>query len=113
MNERSIEVWTWIVMRLSSMVLALAVVVHLATMIIVIQNGLSADEILARTRGSLAWYVFYAIFVVVAAIHGSIGLRNIVREHTAWRGRSLDAAGLVFALVLLVLGLRAVQGLFV
>lgn len=112
MNERSVEVWIWIVMRLSSMVLALAVVVHLATIIIVIQNGLSADEILARTRGSLAWYAFYATFVGAAAIHGAIGLRNIVREHTTWRGRSLDATGLAFALVLLGLGLRAVQGLF-
>lgn len=112
MNERAIEVWAWMAMRLSSMVLALAVVVHLATMIIVIQNGLSADEILARTQGSIAWFVFYAVFVIAAAVHGAIGLRNIVREHTAWRGRSLDAAGLTFALVLLVLGLRAVQGLF-
>lgn len=110
--NRSLEIWLWMVMRLSSMVLALAVIVHLATMIIVIQGGLSATEILARTRGSLAWYGFYAIFVVTASIHGAIGLRNIVREHTAWRDRSLDIAMLGFAGVLLVLGLRAVQGLF-
>ncbi|MES1924021.1 succinate dehydrogenase membrane anchor [Salinisphaera sp. T31B1] len=99
-------------MRLSSMVLALAVVVHLATMIIVVQGGLSADEILARTRGSVAWYGFYAIFMVAASVHGAIGLRNIVREHTRWHGRSLDLVAIGFAVLLLVLGLRALQGLF-
>ena len=112
MNARTVETWTWVTMRLTSMVLALAVVVHLATMIIVIQNGLSADEILSRTQGSITWLVFYAVFVLAASIHGAIGLRNIVREHTAWRGRSLDASAMGFALVLVWLGLRAVQGLF-
>lgn len=112
MNKRSIEVWIWIVMRLTSMVLALAVVVHLATMIIVIHGGLSAAEVLARTRGSIAWAMFYDSFVVLAAVHAGIGLRNIVGEHSAWRGVSLDGAALAFALVVMGLGLRAVQGLF-
>ncbi|KEZ78670.1 succinate dehydrogenase [Salinisphaera hydrothermalis] len=110
--NRANEVRLWAVMRLTSMVLAFAVLVHLITMIVVIRNGLSAEEILARTRGSVAWLVFYSVFVVVAAIHGSIGLRNIVREHTAWRGNSLTIAAAVFCVLSLWLGLRAVQGLF-
>src|SRR5699024_9318982 len=105
MSGRPVELWTWLAMRLSSVVLALAVTIHLATMIIVIQNGLSAEEILERTRGSLVWYAFYIIFVIVAAVHGAIGLRNIVREHTPWRGSGLNIAASIFALLLLVLGL--------
>ena len=41
--------------RLSAMVLAPLVVVHLGTMIYAIQDGLSAAEILSRTKGSYFW----------------------------------------------------------
>ena len=57
-----------------------ACVVHLVTIIYAVRNGLSAAEILARTRGSLAWGTFYAVFVFAAAIHGAIGLRTIAAE---------------------------------
>jgi len=52
-----------------------------------------------------------AMFVLAAAVHGPIGLRTIVREMTAWRGRSLDLAAVLFALVILWLGLRAIAGI--
>ena len=68
----------------------------------------SAAEILARTRGSLGWGLFYGLFVLAAAVHGPIGLRTIVSEMTPWRGRSLDLAAVLFTLLLLGLGLRAV-----
>ena len=43
-------------------------------------------------------------------MHGAIGVRSFVREMTPWRARSLDWAALVFGLLLLSLGLRAVGG---
>ena len=98
----------WVAQRASAAVLALCVVVHLATMIGAVRGGLTAAEILGRTRGSLAWATFYGVFVVGAAIHAPIGVRTIVAE---WRGahaRGIDLALLVFGAVLLVLGLRAV-----
>ena len=36
------------------------------------------------------------------------GLRSIVREMTAWKGRSLNIAAIAFCLLVLVLGFRAV-----
>ena len=98
----------WLAQRASAAVLALCVIVHLVTMIVAVRGGLTAAEILGRTRGSLAWAAFYGIFVVGVAIHAPIGVRTIVAE---WRGghvRGIDAAMLVFAGALLVLGLRAV-----
>jgi fumarate reductase subunit C len=92
--------------------LAAFVVVHLATIILAARGGLSAAEILGRTRGSLGWLLFYGGFVVAVAIHAPIGLRSIVREMTAWRGRSLDAAAVLAAFLLLMLGWRAIGGLF-
>jgi fumarate reductase subunit C len=74
------------------MVLAPLVIVHLVTMVYVIQDGLTAAEILDRTRGSLLWDTIYSTFVVAAAVHAAI--RDIV--------------ALAFAAAILLLGFRAV-----
>ena len=42
------RLWYW--QRVSAMVLALCVVVHLATIVFAVRGGLSAGEILARTK---------------------------------------------------------------
>jgi fumarate reductase subunit C len=98
----------WVIQRVTAAVLALCVVVHLATIIYAVRGGLSAAEILSRTRGSFAWGGFYGVFVIAAAAHGSIGLRTVAME---WLG--LDARGAhrlmaVVAMALVFFGLRAV-----
>jgi fumarate reductase subunit C len=98
--------------RLSAMVLAFAVSVHLVTILYAIRGGLSAGEVLARTRGNGWFYAFYVVFVVAVAVHAPIGLRNILREWTPWRDRSLDVALFVLALTLLAIGLRAAYAVY-
>lgn len=102
--------WYW--QRLSAMVLALCVVAHLALMIYAVRGGLSAAEILGRTRGSVAFAAFYSLFVVACAIHVPIGLATIAREW--WRLTPHAALWLARAsgLIVLVLGLRAVTAVF-
>jgi fumarate reductase subunit C len=99
--------------RLSAAVLAFAVAVHLATIIYAARAGMTAADVLARTHGNKAFLIVYLIFVVAVAVHAPIGLRNVLREWTAWRGRSLDLALAAFALLLLALGLRAAVAVFV
>lgn len=111
MNVRS-QVLLWGAQRISAAVLALCVVVHLITMIYAVRNGLSAAEILGRTRGNAAWAGFYALFVAAVAVHAPIGLRAIVSETLGWRGRSLDMAILVFGALLALWGWRAVYAVF-
>lgn len=106
------EVLLWTAQRASAAVLAVCVAVHLATIIYAVRGGLSAAEILGRTRGSLGLLLFYGVFVVAVAVHAPIGLRSILREMAGWRGRSLDAATALFALFLVWFGWRAVGGLF-
>lgn len=106
------ETLLWIGQRASAAVLALCVVVHLATMIHAVQGGLSAAEILGRTRGSAGWFTFYAVFVLAVSVHVPIGLRAVLGEWLGWRGRSRELALIAFALVLAGLGLRAVLGVF-
>ena len=102
----------FVAQRVTAAILALAVAVHLATILYAVRGGLTAGEILARTHGNFAFATFYAVFVVAVAIHAPIGLRNVLREWTPWRGVALDAVLAVFANVLLVLGLRAVMAVY-
>jgi fumarate reductase subunit C len=98
----------YLLQRASALVLAPLVLIHLAVILVAVQDGLSAAEILGRTRGSLLWGGFYGLFVVAAAVHGPIGLRTVIREMTPWRGRALDLGMALLGLLLLGLGLRAV-----
>src|SRR5437763_1004004 len=78
-----------------------------AAIIVAVRSGLSAADVAARTHGNVALLMLYAVFVLAVAVHAPIGLRNVLREWTAWRGRSLDITLGLFAVVLIVLGLRA------
>jgi fumarate reductase subunit C len=100
------------VQRATAFVLALAVAMHLGTILYAVRGGLTAAEILARTHGNVWFLLFYGVFVVAVAVHAPIGLRNVLREWTPWRGRSLDLALAAFSLLLLVLGARAVIAVF-
>ena len=98
----------WLAQRASAGVLAACIVVHLATMIVAVRGGLTAAEILGRTRGSLAWAAFYGVFVLAVAIHAPIGLRTILAESSCGHRRRLDIAMAAFALLLLAAGTRAI-----
>ena len=102
------QIYLWAAQRVSAAVLALCVLVHLSTLIYAVRGGLSAAEILARTRASVAWGSFYVIFVVAVAVHVPIGLRTVAAEWLNWYGRSRDVTAILIGLVLAVLGLRAV-----
>jgi len=106
------QAYLWLAQRASAMVLAFCVAVHLATLIYAARGGLSAAEILGRTRGNVGWLAFYCLFVAAVSLHAPIGLRAVLAEWTAWRGRSRDAFLLFFALALLALGLRAAFAVF-
>jgi fumarate reductase subunit C len=66
--------WYW--QRISAMVLALCVVIHLAGMVWAVRGGLSAAEILSRTQGNALFAAFYAVFVLACAVHVPLGLVN-------------------------------------
>lgn len=107
MSARS-ETRLWIAQRATAALLALCVAVHLATMIVAVRGGLTAADILARTRGNAGWALFYGLFVLAVAIHAPIGLRTVAGEWLQWRGRSADFACVMVGALLLALGWRAV-----
>ncbi len=98
----------FVLQRLTAMVLAPLVLVHLGLVLVAIRGGLTAGEILGRTQGSVGWALFYGLFVVAVAIHAPIGVRNVLREWTRLARRTVDILALAFGGLLLVVGLRAV-----
>lgn len=103
MNAR-LYVWQ----RGTAMLLTPMILVHVALIFYAMHAQLTAAEILGRTRGSIGWGAFYGLFVVLVAIHASIGCRNVLREWAGWRGSRGDAAAMAIGAVLLALGLLAV-----
>lgn len=102
----------WVAQRVSAVVLAVTVLVHLATMIYVIHGGLTAAQILSRTRGSVGWLLLYGTFVTAVAVHGPIGLRNVLTEWGVLAPRPAAVLCALFAVLIAVLGWRAVIGLY-
>ena len=94
--------------RATALVLAPLVLAHLALIVYAVRGGLSAAEILSRTQGSLGWALFYTVFVLAVAVHGAIGLRQILTEWTALGETATGRLALAVGVVLALLGLRAV-----
>jgi len=102
----------WAIQRLTAAFLGVAVVVHLVTIMLAIRGGLSATEILERTRGADGWFAFYAAFALCAGLHGAIGLRNMAGEWLGLRGRGVDALWVGIGLLTAAFGIRAAWGLY-
>ncbi len=98
----------FVLQRLTALVLAPLVLVHLGLVLVAIRGGLTAAEILARTQGSVGWALFYGLFVVTVAVHAPIGVRNVLREWTGLPRGAVDLLALGFGVLLLGVGLRAV-----
>ena len=94
--------------RLTAIIMAPLTLGHLVVMIYAVQDGLSVAEILARTRGSVAWFLFYGSFVLAVAVHAAIGLRVIIYEWLNVRGVALLLLSWAVLVSLLSLGGRAV-----
>src|SRR5262245_54874168 len=102
----NVGLYVW--QRLTAALMVPLVLLHVAVIFYATRKGLTAADILARTRGSLTWAAFYGLFVVAAAVHASIGIRNILSEWSRLKDRAAGVCAIVFGCALLVLGLRAV-----
>ena len=101
----NVRLYLW--QRLTAAALVPLILIHVAVIFYATRQGLTAADILARTRGSVAWGVYYTVFTGAIAVHASIGLRNILVEWGSLRHRGAMIASGLFGLVLVVLGCRA------
>lgn len=94
--------------RFTAMLMAPFVLVHVAVIIYAVRGGLTAAEILSRTKGNWVWILFYGLFVLSVSLHVPIGIRNVLVEWLRLGRSTALAISMVFGLALLVLGWRAV-----
>ncbi len=102
------EARLFVLQRLSALVMAPMVLLHLGVILYATRAGLSAEAILARTGSTPLWPVFYTLFVLAVAVHVPIGLRNVLREWTSLGRAGVNAIAIGFGAISLLLGLRAV-----
>lgn len=112
MSSARIETKLWVWQRASAAILGLCVIVHLILIIIAVQGGLSAAEIISRVSGNVAWLLFYSVFVIAVAVHAPIGVRTILNEMTGLKPGQTHLVMAVLCLVILSMGFRTVIGLF-
>lgn len=98
----------YILQRATAALMVPLIAIHLIVIYIATAKGLTAADVLARTRGSIAWSAFYGLFVLLAAVHAAIGLRVVLREWTRLQASARDGIAITFGLALLLLGMRAV-----
>ena len=111
MSQAVLQAKLWYAQRISAMVLGLCVSIHLVIIFYAIRGGLTAEEILGRTQGNIAFAVFYEIFVLACFVHAPIGLANILEE-TFSKGFISKAVSSLLAVLILILGTTAVIGVY-
>jgi succinate dehydrogenase subunit C len=102
----NVRLYVW--QRSTAALMLPMVLVHVAVIFYATRKGMTAADILARTRGSIAWASFYGVFVAAAAIHAAIGVRNVLTEWSPLDDRRAGIFSIVFGALLLLLGLQAV-----
>lgn len=102
------EIRLYILQRATAAMLVPLIAVHLIVIYMASAKGLTAADILSRTRGSISWGAFYSLFVVLASVHGAIGVRVILREWTGLSSGMRDRMMWIIGALLFLLGMRAV-----
>jgi succinate dehydrogenase subunit C len=105
----NVRLYVW--QRSTAAIMLPLVLIHIAVIFYVTRHGMTAADILARTRGSIVWASYYGIFVAAASIHGAIGVRNVLTEWSPLTERRAGIFAIAFGLALLALGFRAVAAL--
>ena len=102
----NVRLYVW--QRLTAAIMVPLVLLHIAVIFYATRKGMTAADILARTRDSILWGSFYGVFVASAAVHAAIGLRNVLTEWSSLNDRVASIFSSAFGFLLLVLGFRAV-----
>src|SRR5580704_7954502 len=85
-RDMNVRLYLW--QRGTAAVMAPLVLIHIAVIFYATRQGLSAADILSRTRGSVLWATYYGLFVAAVCIHAAIGIRNILTEWTPLNDRN-------------------------
>jgi fumarate reductase subunit C len=105
----NVRLYLW--QRTTAAIMVPLVLLHIAVILYVSRQGLTAADILSRTHGSLLWASYYGLFVAAASVHASIGVRNVLTEWSPLDERGAGWWAVILGIVLALLGFHAVVAL--
>jgi fumarate reductase subunit C len=105
----NVRLYLW--QRTTAAIMVPLVLLHIAVILYVSRQGLTAADILSRTHGSLLWASYYGLFVAAASVHASIGVRNVLSEWSPLDERGAGWCAAILGIVLALLGFDAVVAL--
>ena len=98
----------YILQRASAALLLPLIGIHIWLIYYATARGISAADILYRTRGSVGWGLYYMAFVLLVSVHAAIGVRGVLADWSRFDEPGLDMAAWLVAILLVTTGLRAV-----
>jgi fumarate reductase subunit C len=105
----NVRLYLW--QRTTAAIMVPLVLLHIAVILYVSRQGLTAADILSRTHGSLLWASYYGLFVAAASVHASIGVRNVLTEWSPLDERGAGWCAVILGIALALLGFHAVVAL--
>jgi succinate dehydrogenase subunit C len=105
----NVRLYLW--QRTTAAIMVPLVLLHIAVILYVSRQGLTAANILSRTHGSLLWASYYGLFVAAASVHASIGVRNVLTEWSPLDERGAGWCAVILGIALALLGFHAVVAL--
>lgn len=97
----------FVLQRLTAALMVPLIAVHIWVIYYATTSELTAADILTRTRGSLFWTLFYAVFVLLVSVHASLGVRSVLADWSPLDEPGLDCAMWLVLILLLTTGVRA------
>jgi len=108
--ESGLELYAWLFMRLSGVLLLILALGHLLVMHVINNVDVIDFQFVARRYATPFWRTYDLLMLWLATIHGLNGLRTVVADYVHARGwRVFSVASIwVIALVFLTLGSLAI-----
>lgn len=103
--ESGLELYAWIFMRISGVVLLVMVLLHLAIMHLINNVEIISYHFVAVRYATPFWRTYDLVMLWLAMIHGLNGLRVIVDDYVISRGWRLVTLSTVFVLGFIFLSL--------
>ncbi len=103
--ESGFELYAWIFMRISGVVLLVMVLLHLAIMHLINNVEVISYHFVAVRYATPFWRTYDLVMLWLAMVHGLNGLRVVVDDYVISRGWRVVALGAVFIAGVIFLGL--------
>lgn len=108
--ESGMELYAWLFMRLSGVLLLFLALGHLLVMHLINDVGVIDFNFVARRYATPFWRTYDLLMLWLALLHGLNGLRTVIMDYVHARGWRVFSLGLVYVLgfVFLALGSNAI-----